>query len=87
MHIDPAQARGRQATSLDQCQDFVVIARFAVRQRAQPTQNFATFAQLSAGQLSDYEGVRDDAPLLKPRRQARMAASQMLDPERSVDQH
>jgi hypothetical protein len=85
VNIDPTQTRCRQSTSFDHGQDFAVVAGLASRQSAQKTKDLVTFAQVAASQFSDHERVGDDSALFQARRQGRMSASQMLDPERSVD--
>ena len=87
MRIQVADAGPEQFFAADEVQNLVVTGDKRLGQLAQITQYGVALAEISQGQLTNDEWMRQHLPVVEQSRQKRVATSQVVDPNRRVDEN
>lgn len=87
VHLDPAETPPLQLVRIDECQDFAMPRDRRLRKIRQQRKHPIPRLQIAAGEFADNEWMRFDLTGLERLRQGAAAATQMIDPDRGVDEH
>ena len=87
MDVDPTQTSTMQLVGSDEAQDLLVLHEGHVRECFKQAQYFRPARQRTARQFTEHERMNPDLHFLQQVRQPRAAATKMVDPDRSIDQH
>lgn len=86
VHVDEANPLAVKTVAPDERQRFVVIRDRGGRKVLKQFQNFLAVGQVSAGNFTDDQRMHDDNAALEKIDQLRIAAAQVVDPHRCVNQ-
>lgn len=86
MDINPADAKTSKAMSVDEGQRFDVRCNGRTRQQTQRIENTGAILQLAARKFADDEWMAKHEALLEQIRECRVATTEMVDPDRRIDQ-
>lgn len=87
MHVHPAEALFSEAMSPEEIERFPKLDDRRARQRGEQVQYFVPAHQRATSQLTDDEGVRPHLVGLEVAGQAVASMPEVIDPDRSVDEH
>jgi hypothetical protein len=87
MHINPTQPAPHQMPSLNESQHFCMADRRRMWQLGKRDQEYRAPRQVAARQLADDEWMGPHLSLLEELHKHRITAAQMVNPNRSIDEH
>lgn len=85
--VDPAEPLTEKHLRLQKLERLGVTRHGGVRERREQGEEFRSPPELSAGELSDHEGVHPDLAGAQPPGKHVVAVAEVVDPDRRVDEH
>ena len=87
MNVDPPETPSEEHLRFEEQKRFGVMHHGGAWKRGEEGEDFGTSPEVSAGQLSDHEGVHPALAVTQPLRERVAPAAQMVDPDGRIDQH
>lgn len=87
MNIDPPDTSTKETLAVDETQQLVLLDQRSSWKRCQKGEHLGSVAEVHTSEFANDERMDRDDPSLQMFPEARFAFTQMLDPDRSVDDH
>ena len=85
MRVDIADPTAEQRVAIDEHHDFVVVRYDRLRQVLQIINDLHSPSETAKGKFSSDKGMGQNPPVLEQRRQRSIFASQIIDPDGTID--